>query len=54
MAFEKALSDRDLLAETASLGGEPNLVKGERVAEIVKQMSDLQPDLKVKLRGLIE
>jgi tripartite-type tricarboxylate transporter receptor subunit TctC len=53
-AFEKALSDPELIAESASLGGAPNLITGERVTQIVQGMLDLRPDLKAKLRSLIE
>jgi tripartite-type tricarboxylate transporter receptor subunit TctC len=53
-AFAAALLDPELLAETASLGGEPQLVDGERVQIIIKQMMDLSPEAKASLRSLID
>lgn len=52
-AFAQAIADPDLRAEAARLGGEPDLVSGERVAQIVRDMRDLPSDLKADLRGLV-
>ncbi len=53
-AFAGALSDPELLAETRQLGSEPQLVSGERVDEIVREMNELPAELKETLKGMIE
>jgi tripartite-type tricarboxylate transporter receptor subunit TctC len=52
-AFASALADPELLAKTRQLGSEPQLVSGERVDAIVREMRDLPQDLKDTLKGLV-
>jgi tripartite-type tricarboxylate transporter receptor subunit TctC len=54
VAFAKALADPELRSETEKLGGVPDLVSGERVNQIVKDMKDLPPKLKAELKDLID
>ena len=52
-AFAGALADPELLAETRKLGSEPQLVSGERVDQIVREMNELPKELKDTLKNLV-
>ena len=52
-AFAQAIADPELRAEAAKLGGEPDLVSGERVTQIVRDMRELPADLKADLKSLV-